>query len=83
MGFIDESPQHLHVKISIVIAAMVVVPLGLWDDTMDLKPRIKIAGQTSGGGDPADPAGRRCLGPMISPLNVRLAILHWPVVPIR
>lgn len=33
------------VKFSIVLGAMVIVVLGLWDDTHGLRPRVKIAGQ--------------------------------------
>lgn len=33
------------VKFSIVIGGMIIVVLGLWDDTQGVKPRVKIAGQ--------------------------------------
>jgi UDP-GlcNAc:undecaprenyl-phosphate/decaprenyl-phosphate GlcNAc-1-phosphate transferase len=64
---------NLHVKLNIVIAAMLIVALGLADDVMRLRPRDKIAGQIlaaiillQGG------VGTECLGPLIQPLNVRL-----------
>jgi UDP-GlcNAc:undecaprenyl-phosphate/decaprenyl-phosphate GlcNAc-1-phosphate transferase len=35
------------VKFSIVIGGLVIVVLGLWDDTVGLKPRVKISGQVA------------------------------------
>jgi len=82
VGSIDNSAPHLHVKISIVIAGMVVVLLGLWDDTQHLKPRLKIAGQMLAAIILLiEGVGTNCLGPVLSPINQRLIILQWPVIP--
>src|SRR5688572_11241085 len=35
------------IKFSIVIGGLVIVVLGLWDDTVGVRPRVKIAGQVA------------------------------------
>ncbi len=35
------------IKFSIVIGGLIIVVLGLWDDTQGVKPRVKIAGQVA------------------------------------
>jgi UDP-GlcNAc:undecaprenyl-phosphate/decaprenyl-phosphate GlcNAc-1-phosphate transferase len=66
--------SHLQVKMNIVVAAIVIVCLGLLDDVVKIPPRHKILGQViaaiillQGG------VGTHCLGPLITPVNIRLA----------
>jgi UDP-GlcNAc:undecaprenyl-phosphate GlcNAc-1-phosphate transferase len=70
---------HLPVKLNIVFGALIMVAMGLWDDVKRIPPRGKILGQViaaiillKGG------VGSHCLGPLISPLNVRLQNLLGP-----
>jgi UDP-GlcNAc:undecaprenyl-phosphate GlcNAc-1-phosphate transferase len=82
VGSVDNSDRHIHVSISIVIGAMVVALLGLWDDTRRLKPMVKIGGQVLAAVILLfEGVGTHCLEPIFSPLNTRLEILQWPVVP--
>jgi UDP-GlcNAc:undecaprenyl-phosphate/decaprenyl-phosphate GlcNAc-1-phosphate transferase len=82
VGAIDNSNPHLHVKISVVIGAMVVVLLGLWDDIKRLRPSIKISGQVLAALILlSEGVGVHCLDPVFTPLNLRLAMRHYPVVP--
>jgi len=82
IGALDNTPQHLHVRISIVVGAMVVVALGLWDDTKGLRPVVKICGQVIAGVILlVEGVGADCLGPIVSPVNVRLAMEHLPMIP--
>jgi UDP-GlcNAc:undecaprenyl-phosphate GlcNAc-1-phosphate transferase len=72
---------HLHMKLSIVVGATAIVLLGLWDDLKHIRPRIKIMGQiaaallllTQG-------VGANCLGPIFSPLDIRLQAAFGPAV---
>lgn len=38
-------PERLTIAPAILVAAIIIVTLGLWDDTKHISPRIKIAGQ--------------------------------------
>lgn len=64
---------HLPMKLSIVFGGIVIVALGLWDDIRHIPPTNKILGQViaaiillKGG------VGTECLGPIVSPINIRL-----------
>jgi len=82
LGAIDSAPQHTFVKISIILGAIVVVLLGLWDDIIHLKPSIKIAGQIAAAIILLiEHVGDRCLDPLLSPLNERLVMVGWPPIP--
>src|SRR5271170_3286899 len=71
---IDEiGSPHLQVKLNIVLGAVVIVILGLWDDVKRIPPRNKILGQVitaiillKGG------VGSHCLDPLIAPINLRM-----------
>lgn len=75
------SQSHLYVNFSIVVAASVIVILGLWDDLTGVNPWAKIAGQVFGASflllfD----IGTHCAKPMFTPLNVRLMnYIGWQV----
>jgi UDP-GlcNAc:undecaprenyl-phosphate GlcNAc-1-phosphate transferase len=70
------------VKFSIVIGALVIVVLGLWDDTVGVSPKVKIAGQVAAalfllwdgvGIDAAKPLLQTVVGKLASvPLFARL-----------
>jgi UDP-GlcNAc:undecaprenyl-phosphate/decaprenyl-phosphate GlcNAc-1-phosphate transferase len=71
-----------HVEISIVAAALVIVLLGLWDDIKRLRPSVKIGGQVLAACIlMSHQVGTHCLDPVVAPLNDRLAILHWHLIP--
>jgi UDP-GlcNAc:undecaprenyl-phosphate/decaprenyl-phosphate GlcNAc-1-phosphate transferase len=71
---------YLHVKLSIVVGAIVTVSLGFLDDVRSVKPRIKIAGQVFAAAFLLyEGVGRQCAGPLLAPLNVRLVnMLNLP-----
>jgi UDP-GlcNAc:undecaprenyl-phosphate/decaprenyl-phosphate GlcNAc-1-phosphate transferase len=82
IGALDDSTPYPHVTVSIVIGAMVIVLLGLWDDIKRLKPSAKIAGQLLAALIlMAGHIGTHCLDPLITPLDVRLEMLHKSPVP--
>jgi UDP-GlcNAc:undecaprenyl-phosphate/decaprenyl-phosphate GlcNAc-1-phosphate transferase len=83
IGALDSSTTlHLHVRISIVAGAIVVVVLGLLDDTQGLKPILKICGQVVAALLLLlEGVGAHCLDPVVSPLNQRLLLLHLPAIP--
>jgi UDP-GlcNAc:undecaprenyl-phosphate GlcNAc-1-phosphate transferase len=69
------------VTLSIVFGAGVIVSLGLWDDIKHIRPSNKIIGQAIAGvillkGG----VGTECLGPITSPINVRLHNLFGPSI---
>jgi UDP-GlcNAc:undecaprenyl-phosphate GlcNAc-1-phosphate transferase len=72
---------HLQVKFNIVLGAVVIVALGLWDDVKRLPPRNKIFFQIiaavillKGG------VGTNCLAPLLDPINLRLQTYIGPHV---
>jgi UDP-GlcNAc:undecaprenyl-phosphate GlcNAc-1-phosphate transferase len=82
VGAIDQSTIYPHVEISIVIAALVIVLLGLLDDITHIRPRDKIFGQVAAAGIlMSRNVGVHCMAPMLEPINERLIILHWHVIP--
>lgn len=82
IGALDDSTPYPHVTISIVIGAMVIVLLGLWDDIKKVPPSVKIAGQVTAALIlMSEHVGNHCLEPVLTPLNARLALLHWPLIP--
>jgi UDP-GlcNAc:undecaprenyl-phosphate GlcNAc-1-phosphate transferase len=82
LGALDDVTQHLHVRISIVLGAIVVTALGLWDDTKHLRPIVKIAGQIFAAVILlAEGVGAHCLDPILGPLNAHLAAYSWPQIP--
>ena len=67
------SQSHLYVNFSIVVAASVIVMLGLWDDLTGVNPWAKIGGQVFGASflllfD----IGTHCAKPLFIPINTRL-----------
>jgi UDP-GlcNAc:undecaprenyl-phosphate GlcNAc-1-phosphate transferase len=62
------------VHFSIVLGALIIVTLGLWDDVLKVRPKIKILGQVAAAicllGDGI---GARCGGALVQPLVNRLA----------
>jgi UDP-GlcNAc:undecaprenyl-phosphate/decaprenyl-phosphate GlcNAc-1-phosphate transferase len=82
IGYIDNSMPHSHVQIGIVIGAMLVVLLGLWDDLLGIRPWIKIAGQVAAAAILLwERIGTHCLDPMVTPINLRLQLAGWPMIP--
>src|ERR1700722_7853838 len=82
LGAITQTTVYPHVEISIIVAALVIVLLGLWDDIKHLPPSIKILGQVGAALILlSHHVGLHSLDLIVSPLNTRLAILHWPVIP--
>jgi len=72
---------HLQVKVNIVLGAALIVGLGLWDDIRHISPRVKIAGQIAAAVlILSQGVGATSMGPIISPINVRLAELFGPNV---
>jgi UDP-GlcNAc:undecaprenyl-phosphate/decaprenyl-phosphate GlcNAc-1-phosphate transferase len=77
---IDEiGSPHLQVKLNIVLGAVVIVALGLWDDIKRIPPRNKIFFQAmtgiillKGG------VGSHCLDPVFNPVNYHLQIVFGP-----
>ena len=75
------SQSHLYVNFSIVVAASVIVMLGLWDDLAGVNPWAKIGGQVFGASfllifD----IGTHCARPLFMPINARLMnVIHWQV----
>lgn len=65
--------DHLIIKFSIVLGACVIVILGLWDDVLGLRPRIKILGQVAAAiALLSEGVGIRCAQPLLTPLANRL-----------
>ncbi|MGA3065471.1 MAG: MraY family glycosyltransferase [Tepidisphaeraceae bacterium] len=74
-----EVGTHLRVKLSIVAGGGVIVALGLWDDLRHIRPRLKIVGQVIAALLLlTQHVGTNCLGPVLSPLQVRLHDLIGP-----
>jgi UDP-GlcNAc:undecaprenyl-phosphate GlcNAc-1-phosphate transferase len=72
------------VKFSVVIGAIVIVILGLWDDILKLSPRVKIAGQVLAAMFLlVDGVGVEVTRPILQPLAVRIALAFGaePVLP--
>ena len=71
--------HHVVIPPALMIAAFIIITLGLWDDIKTLNPRYKIIGQVlaaavliSGG------VGTHSMVPALAPINVRLQMyLHW------
>ncbi len=68
---------HLHLPVSIVIGATMIIILGLWDDTTKINPWMKIVVQVlaaiallTGG------VGTHTLGPILTPVIVRLSSVN-------
>ena len=62
------------VKFSVVVGAVVIVILGLWDDILKLRPRVKIAGQVLAALFLLwDGVGVEVTRPMLHPLALRFA----------
>jgi len=82
VGAIDNSMPYPHVEMSIVVAAMVIVLLGLWDDICGLKPWIKISGQVLAAGILlTEHIGMQCMDVLLHPINARLAEVGAPQIP--
>ncbi len=71
---------HPIVPFSIVMGALVIVLLGLWDDARGLKPWMKITGQTIAAMFLlAERGGLETTGPLLQPLAMRLSgLVHTP-----
>jgi UDP-GlcNAc:undecaprenyl-phosphate GlcNAc-1-phosphate transferase len=73
--------QYPIVKFSIVVGAMVIVILGLWDDIRKIGPRVKIAGQVLAAGLLLlDGVGVEVTRPLLTPIAARLANT-WHLTP--
>ena len=82
IGAIDDSTPHLQVKISIIVGAIAIVLLGLWDDVRHIKPSYKISGQVCAALFLLlEGVGSRCLEPVLAPINLRLARSGLPTIP--
>ena len=68
-------PTHYPiVKFSIVVGALIIVLLGLWDDILKLTPKVKIAGQVLAAMFLLwDGVGVEVTRPMLQPLALRVA----------
>lgn len=65
--------NHLVLKFSVVMAACVIVMLGLWDDIYKVSPGIKIAGQVLAAGILLyDGVGANCLATVLGPISIKL-----------
>ena len=78
--FEDGMNRHLMVNFGIVIAACIIVLLGLWDDVLQMRPWQKLMGQASAGvvllifG-----VGKYCAWIIVLPILVRTSnYLGWP-----
>jgi UDP-GlcNAc:undecaprenyl-phosphate GlcNAc-1-phosphate transferase len=79
---LDASVPHLHWPVAIVIGAITIVVLGLWDDTQKIRPWMKIVVQVlaalallTGG------VGTGSTGPLLTPLAQRPVIADLLVSP--
>ena len=68
----DAGLMHLHLPVPVVLAAALIVALGLWDDLRKVTPRVKITGQVvaalvllSGG------IGTHAVEPLLGPVLLR------------
>jgi UDP-GlcNAc:undecaprenyl-phosphate/decaprenyl-phosphate GlcNAc-1-phosphate transferase len=74
-----EIGTHLRVKLSIVAGGGAIVVLGLWDDLKHIRPRLKIVGQIAAALLLlTQHVGAYCLGPVFSPLELRLQDIFGP-----
>ena len=76
----DGMNHHLMVNFGIIIAACIIVLLGLWDDVLQMRPWQKLMGQVSAGvvllifG-----VGKQCAWIIVMPILVRTSLyLGWP-----
>jgi UDP-GlcNAc:undecaprenyl-phosphate GlcNAc-1-phosphate transferase len=66
---------HPKVHFGIVLGALIIVTLGLWDDVLKVRPKIKIMGQvTAAICLLGDGVGARCGQSLVQPLVSRLAM---------
>jgi len=74
---------HIHIPLSIVSGAVIIVALGMWDDLRKIRPGWKIAGQILAAGFLlCEGIGTHCTGALFTTLNVRLVNgLGWHPVP--
>ena len=70
---------HLQVKLNIVLGAIIILIMGLWDDVKRIPPRHKILGQVitamillKGG------VGSHCLDPLLNPINFHAQNVFGP-----
>jgi UDP-GlcNAc:undecaprenyl-phosphate GlcNAc-1-phosphate transferase len=78
---IDPGVQ-MQLKISIVVGAIFIVVLGLWDDVKHVRPRSKIIGQAVAAGFLlVQGVGLHCMDPVLSPINLRLEHLGYHALP--
>ncbi len=69
---------HPVVKFSIVIGALMIVMLGLWDDTIRVRPWVKIVGQLAAAIFLLmDGIGIDCTRPLLGPIGVKLSGISW------
>src|SRR5947209_17034371 len=70
--------QHVQVQFSIVIGAVVIVVIGLWDDIKSIRPNWKIGGQVLAAALMlSQGVGLRCAEPMLSVIGERVQLyLH-------
>ena len=75
--------HHVVIPPAIMIAAFIIITLGLWDDIKTLNPRLKIMGQVAAAvilivGH----VGTHSMGPLLAPINTRLQLnFHFQLSP--
>ena len=68
-------PGHVLIGFGIVAGACVIVLLGLWDDVLGIRPRVKIAGQIFGAVCLlATGIGTRCAETLMEPVGQRIGM---------
>ncbi len=75
--------EHLIIRFSIVVGACIIMILGLWDDVLGIKPRLKILGQVAAAVVLlADGVGTRMAAPVLGPLSsIATSLFHTPAIP--
>src|SRR6266566_1538668 len=72
-------PMHVTINFSIVAGACVIIVLGLWDDLLGIRARVKIAGQVAAAIFLiADGIGTRCTGIFFDWFNRWLSVQESP-----
>jgi UDP-GlcNAc:undecaprenyl-phosphate/decaprenyl-phosphate GlcNAc-1-phosphate transferase len=81
IGVPETGLHFLHVKMSIVFGASLIVLLGLWDDLKRISPRIKIAGQVVAGLVLlSEGVGRSSLEPMLATVSTKtVTAFNFPI----
>ncbi len=77
------APDHMWVNFGIVVAATVILALGLWDDLRGMKPAIKIMGQTAAAMILLNSGiGTHVTAVLLRPLDAfTFRLFAWPPIP--